>query len=117
MHNAGLVNTFSDSRLSSDSQGRVVVTIQPVHRRQIAQVLLNTLGVVEAMNVCKNALSGFFPGGIAAMRMNQFPFHKGEEAFAPGVVTRFSCAGETLPQVQLSQQLPYRRAGVLAAAV
>lgn len=114
---AGLVNTFSDSLLSSDTQGRVIVTIQPFHRRQIAEVLLNTPGVVEAMDIRKNTLSGFLPGGIAAVRMDQFPLQNREEAFAPGIVTRFSGAGETLPQAQLSQQLPYGRAGVLAAAV
>ena len=52
--------------LSRDFEGRVVVTIQPFHGREIAKALLNALGVVEAVDKGENALHCFLPGGEPA---------------------------------------------------
>ena len=96
----GLVNTISDRLLSSEFQGRGVTSIQPVQGRQIAESFLRAAGVVEAVNVCKHFMSGLFPGLKSAQRMDQLLLQDREETLAPCVVTRFSSAGEALPQTQ-----------------
>ena len=66
-----LVNTFSDNLLSRDFQGRVVVTVQPFHWREIVKVLLDAGGVVKAVDEGENALRCFLPASEATDGVHQ----------------------------------------------
>lgn len=62
----GLVNTFSDSLLSRDFEGRIVVTVEPFNWREIIKVLLDAGGIVKAVDEGENALRRFLPGAEPA---------------------------------------------------
>lgn len=61
-----LVNTFSDSLLSRDFEGRIVVTVEPFNWREIIKVLLDAGGIVKAVDEGENALRRFLPGAEPA---------------------------------------------------
>ena len=94
-----------------------MVTVEPFHGREIVKVLLDTGGIVKAVDEGENALRRFLPGAEPTDGVHQFLLEDRVEALAPGVVSGFARSGKTLPEAKFPEAFTDRFAGVLAATV
>jgi len=66
-----------------------------LQRALVAQSFLYPASVVEDLNIFEDGLAGGFAGQIESPEYDFF-LEDGEEAFAPGIVSRSADKGETL---------------------